>query len=86
MPIYEYFCANCNAEYELVRPASKMDDPALCKACGEAGRRQLSGFSFKSNTFSAPRFKQTSIKPFRGRDRENPSKTPHADDLQPPNP
>ena len=72
MPIYEYYCANCNAEYELVRPASKMDDPAACKTCGEAGQRQLSGFSFKSNTFSAPRLKQASIKPFRARDRVTP--------------
>ena len=72
MPIYEYFCANCNAEYELVRPASKMVDLAACKTCGEAGQRQLSAFSFKSNTFSSPRLKQASIKRFRARDRVTP--------------
>jgi putative FmdB family regulatory protein len=70
MPIYEYYCPNCDAEYELVRPASRIDDPAPCKTCGQPGQRQLSGFSFKSNTFSAPRFKQAVIKPFRARDRQ----------------
>ena len=54
MPIYEYYCANCNVEYEAIRPASQADAPMPCKTCNEPGQRQLSTFSFKSNTFSAP--------------------------------
>ena len=57
MPIYEYYCANCNVEYEAIRPASQADAPAPCKSCNEPGQRQLSTFSFKSNTFSAPKLK-----------------------------
>lgn len=72
MPIYEYYCANCNTEYELVRPASQVDDPAPCKTCGRPGQRQLSRFAFQSNTFTAPRNKMTPTKrPFRPRDKQS---------------
>ncbi len=57
MPIYEYYCANCNVEYESIRPASLADAPVPCKGCNEPGQRQLSTFSFKSNTFTAPKLK-----------------------------
>ena len=58
MPIYEYYCANCNLEYEAIRPASQADNPVPCKTCNQPGERQLSTFSFKSNTFSAPKLKR----------------------------
>lgn len=57
MPIYEYYCANCNIEYEAIRPVSQADQPVLCKVCDRPGERQLSTFSFKSNTFTAPKLK-----------------------------
>lgn len=57
MPIYEFYCANCNIEYEAIRPASQADNPVPCKVCNQPGVRQLSTFSFKSNTFTAPRLK-----------------------------
>lgn len=57
MPIYEYYCANCNLEFEAIRPASRADEPAMCKVCDQPGERQLSTFSFKSNTFTAPKLK-----------------------------
>jgi putative FmdB family regulatory protein len=60
MPIYEYYCANCKVEFEALRPASKADEPAPCKTCGQPGQRQLSTFSFKSNTFTAPKLKPAS--------------------------
>ena len=64
MPVYEYYCENCQLEYEMIRPVSKMDDPAPCANCNENGRRQLSSFSFKSKTFSAPKLGPTT-RPFR---------------------
>ncbi|MFQ6026232.1 MAG: zinc ribbon domain-containing protein [Dehalococcoidia bacterium] len=70
MPIYEYYCAKCNTEYESIRPAAKADDPAPCKTCGEPGQRQLSNFAFKSNTFTSPRFKPSTQRPMRSYDRE----------------
>ena len=57
MPIYEYYCADCNTEYEAIRPASQADAPVPCKICNRPGQRQLSTFSFKSNTFTAPKLK-----------------------------
>ncbi len=57
MPIYEYYCANCNLEYEAIRPASQADDQVPCKSCNQPGQRQLSTFSFKSNSFTAPKLK-----------------------------
>ncbi|MDE2780644.1 MAG: zinc ribbon domain-containing protein [Chloroflexota bacterium] len=57
MPIYEYYCATCNVEYEAIRPASRADEPVPCKTCDRPGERQLSTFSFKSNTFTAPKLK-----------------------------
>ena len=57
MPIYEYYCPSCNQEFEALRPASQSQESAPCKQCGEASERQLSTFSFKSNTFTAPKLK-----------------------------
>ncbi len=57
MPIYEYYCANCNVEFEAIRPASQADNPVACKTCNQPGERLLSTFSFKSNTFTAPKLK-----------------------------
>ena len=65
MPIYEYYCPNCNAEYEVIRPVAKADEPAACGECGKPGQRQLSTFSFKSDTFSAPHLKALPQKPLR---------------------
>ncbi len=71
MPIYEYYCANCNIEYETIRPASQADSPAPCKSCNQPGQRQLSTFSFKSNTFTAPKLKPAT-KPMRSYDVNRP--------------
>ena len=65
MPIYEYYCANCDAEFDLMRPVSQLDEPAPCAACGQAGQRLLSNFSFKSSSFTAPKLKPVKRKPFR---------------------
>jgi putative FmdB family regulatory protein len=57
MPLYEYYCANCNIEFEALRPAARAQEPVACRNCGQNGERQLSTFSFKSNTFTAPKLK-----------------------------
>ena len=61
MPVYEYYCESCNLEFELIRPVSKIDDPAPCATCKQNGQRQLSNFSFKSKTFSAPKLGQPGL-------------------------
>ena len=77
MPIYEYYCANCNVEFEALRPASKSDEPAPCKTCGQPGQRQLSTFSFKSNTFTAPKLKPAA-KPRRSYQVDGSSESPRS--------
>ena len=73
MPIYEYYCSKCNAEYELIRPVAKATEPAPCATCGQPGERQLSTFSFKSNSFTAPHLKHSTTKPLRSHDLPAPS-------------
>lgn len=47
MPIYEYTCPQCSADFEkLLR---RTDDPVSCPSCGAASpRRRLSSFSFSA--------------------------------------
>ena len=66
MPIYEYRCSACGAEFESIRPVSRADDPIECKSCGAAANRQLSNFSFKSDTFTAPKLRNRPAATFRG--------------------
>ena len=75
MPIYEYYCASCKREFEVLRPASQSQDSAPCISCQEPAKRQLSTFSFKSNTFTAPKLKPAA-KPMRSYDRETTAETP----------
>ena len=74
MPIYEYYCENCRLEFEALKPLSQVDDPANCKICNTPGERLLSTFSFKSNTFTAPKLKPAT-KPRRSHDSDNSGTT-----------
>ncbi len=76
MPIYEYYCSKCETEFELIRPVSKSDEPAPCSLCGEPAKRQLSNFAFRSNTFTAPKFKASLEKPMRSRPEAPASEEP----------
>lgn len=33
MPLYEYYCADCQTKFETLRPMSKADEPIQCKHC-----------------------------------------------------
>jgi len=69
MPIYQYYCSACEAEFELIRTPSRADEPAPCKTCQQPAQRQLTNFSFKSDTFTSPKLKQLPQKPLRPHDR-----------------
>ena len=46
MPIYEYHCAKCAQDFELMRRLGQMDAPATCTNCGStATSRKLSTFA-----------------------------------------
>ncbi len=45
MPIYEYYCRRCQARFELLRPISRMDEPATCPQGHAGAERVLSLFA-----------------------------------------
>jgi putative FmdB family regulatory protein len=49
MPIYEYLCQDCGAQFDMLRSMKDADEPARCKSClGDHTKRQLSVFFSKS--------------------------------------
>lgn len=47
MPTYEYWCPKCKKEFEVKKPISDFDKPALCPGCGTQGERLMSNFASK---------------------------------------
>ncbi len=45
MPIYEYYCANCRKDFELMRPFRESDAPGTCPTCGAAAAKLPSVFA-----------------------------------------
>lgn len=45
MPLYEYYCRQCTAKFELLRPLSRMEEPASCPKGHVGGERLLSPFA-----------------------------------------
>lgn len=45
MPIYEYYCTDCKEKFELLRPFSRIDEPAGCPKCKKGSKRILSRFA-----------------------------------------
>jgi len=49
MPIYEYYCLDCQAEFEALRPIKDADSPIACSKCqGEHTSRKISVFFAQS--------------------------------------
>jgi len=49
MPIYEYQCQDCQAEFELIRSMKDADAEATCTRCqGHSIKRKLSLFNASS--------------------------------------
>ena len=70
MPIYEYRCPKCRIEFELMRPMSEVNKPALCPQCGTEGERLLSGFASRVGFY----VKAPAKSPFRPSSAESDSK------------
>ena len=46
MPLYEYFCSDCKAKFELLSTFTQADDGIVCQKChGVRVRRLLSVFA-----------------------------------------
>ncbi len=54
MPIYEYACESCNAEFQKLLSLSSMDMIISCPDCGSKTRRKFSVFSAFSSTGNGP--------------------------------
>jgi len=39
VPLYEYYCTNCNGIFELLRPISQATDPQPCVVCDSESKR-----------------------------------------------
>lgn len=39
MPLYEYYCANCNGIFELLRPVREAGEPQPCVVCDNESQR-----------------------------------------------
>lgn len=51
MPVYEYSCAQCRNEFELMRPMSEVDEPAICPACGGKGVKLVSNYASQVDSY-----------------------------------
>jgi putative FmdB family regulatory protein len=50
MPIYEYVCRDCGAQYEILRPIKDADSPISCRNCESHNtKRAISAFFAQSN-------------------------------------
>ena len=45
MPIYEYWCTKCGADFELMRSFVEAGKPAHCPKCNSKGKKLLSVFA-----------------------------------------
>ena len=54
MPLYEYRCAACSREFELLRPMDMSTANADCPSCGEPSTRILSVFAASTAGGSGP--------------------------------
>ncbi|MGQ9490368.1 MAG: FmdB family zinc ribbon protein [Anaerolineae bacterium] len=41
MPVYEYYCANCELRFEALRPMSQSDTPIACPRCQAPDARKV---------------------------------------------
>ena len=60
MPIYEYYCAKCQVEFELMLPFSKSGKPVRCTRCKTQAKKLLSNFASKTGSCI-----QSPLKPLR---------------------
>jgi putative FmdB family regulatory protein len=50
MPVYEFYCPPCATQFEVLRPMSKSDEPAVCPSGHVTANRVLSMFATFTKT------------------------------------
>ena len=77
MPIYEYLCPKCKTEFELMRPFSEADKPAICPKCNSVAPKQITNFASKTGSYL-----QSPAKPFGRGTPENKQEISPASNLE----
>jgi putative FmdB family regulatory protein len=54
MPIYEYYCAKCQREFEIMRPMSQANEAACCPLCGGQAQKLVSACASKVDFYIRP--------------------------------
>lgn len=55
MPVYGYYYPRYKKEFELKRPVSEFNQPAVCSQCGSMAQKMLSGSPPRpARTFNRP--------------------------------
>ena len=54
MPLYEYYCPPCGGQFEVLRPVSQMNEPAVCPSGHTTNNRVLSLFAISHSQGDAP--------------------------------
>lgn len=54
MPIYEYFCQNCQRTVQIKKPMANVCDPERCSDCVSEMKRIYSPAKIEINTSCAP--------------------------------
>lgn len=42
MPVYDYYCDNCDNRFSELRPMAQCSEPCLCTSCGAMAPRMIS--------------------------------------------
>jgi putative FmdB family regulatory protein len=54
MAVYEYLCPSCRHRFDLMRPMSEAEKPAICPKCGSEAHKLISGLSSKTGDSMQP--------------------------------
>lgn len=49
MPLYDYYCPNCNKRFEVILPLKDSDVQLECKYCGQVMEKIICAPMFKVN-------------------------------------
>ncbi len=51
MPVYEYGCPKCEIEFEVMRTMAQSDELGPCPHCGSSGRKLMSVFGSRVDSY-----------------------------------
>lgn len=58
MPLYEYFCDNCQDTFEVIDKIDTFEENPPCPLCSMPGHRVFSSFSYKNQELGRAKFRE----------------------------